>query len=347
MPITVQYGPITAALRLAQQAGEGEAQRFERSHPRQFIDLTARRREEEFKDKQLEMANALAYDQIASKERLAQQELKQRSLSFEADQRYRADQQALAQQREGRAQQGATRNEEVRKQFQDRFGMSPEEFNASLSQSRVDLSQQRQAASTQRRASQDELKKFDELLQTKRENFKMWEKAVKQYSSMDNIISGEYTPEGAMKVAASRDRAREEVEQAATPAHEGARHAPEDRDVVRASIEVPERREEVDHRVELGEIESALLSLDSVKEAAAVANQDGEGASDIRAAVVVGAGQSKDLETPQIDLRGKLPSHSIPSEIAILEALPRTPTGKIDRARLIEKLFPAKGPNDE
>ena len=44
----------------------------------------------------------------------------------------------------------------------------------------------------------------------------MWEKAVKQYSSMDNIISGEYTPEGAMKVAASRDRAREEVEQAAS-----------------------------------------------------------------------------------------------------------------------------------
>ena len=101
------------------------------------------------------------------------------------------------------------------------------------------------------------------------------------------------------------------------------------------------------HRVELGEVESALLSLDRVKEAAAVASQDGEGALAIRAAVVVGAAQSRELETTQIDLRGKLPSHSIPSEIAILEALPRTPTGKIDRVCLIEKLFPAKGSNDE
>ncbi len=44
------------------------------------------------------------------------------------------------------------------------------------------------------------------------------------------------------------------------------------------------------HRVELEEVETALLSLDPVEEAAAFTVPDGEGSSAIRAAVVVGTG---------------------------------------------------------
>jgi acyl-coenzyme A synthetase/AMP-(fatty) acid ligase len=90
------------------------------------------------------------------------------------------------------------------------------------------------------------------------------------------------------------------------------------------------------HRVELEEIETALLSLEPVEEAAAFAVPDAEGSSGVRAAVVVG-----DLATQEgllAGLRKILPAHSVPAKIAILESLPRTPTNKVDRNALQAKL---------
>jgi amino acid adenylation domain-containing protein len=100
--------------------------------------------------------------------------------------------------------------------------------------------------------------------------------------------------------------------------------------VARADLQVKVRG----YRVELEAVEAALLSLESVDEAAAFAVPDGEGSSAIRAAVVVGAETASTQREILGGLKKTLPLHSIPAEIAVLDTLPRTPTGKVDRNAL-------------
>lgn len=85
------------------------------------------------------------------------------------------------------------------------------------------------------------------------------------------------------------------------------------------------------HRVELGEVESALLSVEGVEHAAAFAVPDSEGSSKILAAVVGSVGSA---DTVVAQLRGRLPVHAVPSRVELLDTLPRTPTGKVDRKAL-------------
>ena len=100
--------------------------------------------------------------------------------------------------------------------------------------------------------------------------------------------------------------------------------------VARADLQVKVRG----YRVELEEVENALLSLDPVDEAAAFAVPDGEGSSAIRAAVVVGTESTSIQQDILPRLRNILPLHSLPTEITVLNTLPRTPTGKVDRTAL-------------
>ena len=102
--------------------------------------------------------------------------------------------------------------------------------------------------------------------------------------------------------------------------------------VARADLQVKVRG----HRVELGEVETALLGLEAVEEAAAFAVPNGEGSNTIRAAVV--ATQTSNEREIQALLKGVLPAHSVPERITLLEALPRTPTGKVDRNALLERV---------
>lgn len=94
------------------------------------------------------------------------------------------------------------------------------------------------------------------------------------------------------------------------------------------------------HRVELEEVEAALLSLASVEEAAAFTVPDAEGSSAIRAAVVAGGDASSERDIVA-GLRKILPPQAIPERIYHVESMPRTPTGKVDgkalQARLIEE----------
>jgi amino acid adenylation domain-containing protein len=83
------------------------------------------------------------------------------------------------------------------------------------------------------------------------------------------------------------------------------------------------------YRVELEEVETALLSLAAVEEAAVFTVPDAEGSSAIRAAVVVGDANA-DERTLLASLRRVLPPHAVPEQLAVLETLPRTPTGKVD-----------------
>ena len=98
------------------------------------------------------------------------------------------------------------------------------------------------------------------------------------------------------------------------------------------------------HRIELEEIETALLSLDPVEEAAVFTVPDGEGSSAVRAAVVVGSRRSV-VRNGRFwpGLRKILPAHSVPAEITVLESLPRTPTGKVNRNALRDHLAEKEG----
>lgn len=103
--------------------------------------------------------------------------------------------------------------------------------------------------------------------------------------------------------------------------------------VARADLQVKVRG----FRVELEEVEAALLTLDSVHEAAAFAVPDGEGSSVIRAGVVLIAqavGQGPNPHDIVDGLRKILPAHAVPAEVTVLDVMPRTATGKVDRSAL-------------
>jgi amino acid adenylation domain-containing protein len=96
------------------------------------------------------------------------------------------------------------------------------------------------------------------------------------------------------------------------------------------------------HRIEVIEIETALLELDSVKEAVVVASAcartDGSTArwTDLRlAAYVVPHAQPGPAVTAlRNSLREKLPDYMIPAVFVLLDVMPLTPNGKVDRRAL-------------
>ncbi|MEM1411152.1 MAG: amino acid adenylation domain-containing protein [Pseudomonadota bacterium] len=88
------------------------------------------------------------------------------------------------------------------------------------------------------------------------------------------------------------------------------------------------------HRVELEEIEHALMTLGPVLEAVTFTVPDGEASVALKAAVVVDPGAGVTRKALLSDLRPHLPSYAMPSELKLMDALPRTPTGKVDRAQL-------------
>ena len=88
------------------------------------------------------------------------------------------------------------------------------------------------------------------------------------------------------------------------------------------------------HRVEAAEIETTLLGIHGVADAVVVLRQDERG-EDCLVAYLVQAGE-RDLNVSALRkaLSRTLPNHMVPSSFVTLEALPRTPAGKIDRRGL-------------
>ena len=88
------------------------------------------------------------------------------------------------------------------------------------------------------------------------------------------------------------------------------------------------------YRVELDEIEVALLSHPGVEEAAAYPIPDGSGSNLIQAAVTPKDGQV--IEEPDLveHIGKRLPPYAIPVHIDVLTIFPRTSTGKINRREL-------------
>jgi amino acid adenylation domain-containing protein len=95
------------------------------------------------------------------------------------------------------------------------------------------------------------------------------------------------------------------------------------------------------YRIELGEIEARLLEHDAVDQAVVVVRQDQPGDRRL-VAYVVGRAESGSLKPGELraHLKSSLPEYMVPSAFEVLQALPLTPGGKLDREAL-----PAPGNN--
>jgi len=90
-------------------------------------------------------------------------------------------------------------------------------------------------------------------------------------------------------------------------------------------------------RIELGEVESVLARHPAVADVAAVVQE--HRSDDLRlVAFVVPCGAARGGPDSSAELhawlRARLPGHLVPSTVAMVDSLPRTPHGKIDRAAL-------------
>ncbi|HKH47321.1 MAG TPA: amino acid adenylation domain-containing protein, partial [Thermoanaerobaculia bacterium] len=99
-------------------------------------------------------------------------------------------------------------------------------------------------------------------------------------------------------------------------------------------------------RVELGEIEAQLRLAEPVRDAVVLAREDRPGEKRLVAYVVGREGGEPDAGRLRAGLAAKLPEHMVPSVFVVLETLPLTANGKVDRAALPapqEKDFPRDG----
>ncbi|MFB1485397.1 condensation domain-containing protein, partial [Corallococcus sp. RDP092CA] len=89
------------------------------------------------------------------------------------------------------------------------------------------------------------------------------------------------------------------------------------------------------YRIELGEIEAVLRQQEEVRDAAVVVR--GEGAEARLVGYVVGKpGQEVEAGALRERLRVKLPEYMVPPVLQVLEGMPLTPNGKVDRKALPE-----------
>jgi acyl carrier protein len=88
------------------------------------------------------------------------------------------------------------------------------------------------------------------------------------------------------------------------------------------------------HRVELAEIERALLSLGQFRDVVVVSLEDHPGEQRLVAYLVPVRQTAVTASALRVSLSEKLPDYMIPSSFVVLDAMPLTPTGKVDRSAL-------------
>lgn len=97
-------------------------------------------------------------------------------------------------------------------------------------------------------------------------------------------------------------------------------------------------------RVNPLEVEACLGRQPGVAEAICVPVDLGTGSRQLRAAVTIAADGKFDQAAALAALREELPSHSVPSSISVLPALPRTSSGKADRTEIARLLATGRRP---
>ncbi|WP_209886818.1 non-ribosomal peptide synthase/polyketide synthase [Nocardia goodfellowii] len=93
-------------------------------------------------------------------------------------------------------------------------------------------------------------------------------------------------------------------------------------------------------RIELGEVESALRRLPRVRAAVAVAHRGTRLVAYVEAGDQASPGLGADLRSA---VAAVLPGYMVPAAVVVLDALPLTANGKVDRAHLPEPVFSETG----
>uniref|UniRef100_A0AAU1ID96 Amino acid adenylation domain-containing protein n=1 Tax=Streptomyces sp. NBC_00180 TaxID=2903632 RepID=A0AAU1ID96_9ACTN len=96
-------------------------------------------------------------------------------------------------------------------------------------------------------------------------------------------------------------------------------------------------------RIEPGEVESALREHPGVREAVVVARQ-AAGSARLTGYVVPEDGAILDTAALRAALGGVLPPHCVPAELVVLDRLPLSPNGKVDRKALPAPQAPSAAP---
>ncbi|MGC5033665.1 amino acid adenylation domain-containing protein [Micromonospora sp. DT229] len=97
-------------------------------------------------------------------------------------------------------------------------------------------------------------------------------------------------------------------------------------------------------RVEPAEVEAALTALPAVAQAAVIARPHASGQLRLVGYVVPAADADPTPDSIVSALTGRLPAHLVPATVLLLDRLPVTPSGKIDRAALPEPPTAAPDP---
>lgn len=88
------------------------------------------------------------------------------------------------------------------------------------------------------------------------------------------------------------------------------------------------------HRIELGEIETVLGRIDEVQECMAVVREDVPGNKHIVCYIVLKEGRKVVSSALRASLGRELPEYMLPTRLIQLDALPFSPSGKVDRLAL-------------
>ncbi|MBF6171852.1 non-ribosomal peptide synthetase [Nocardia blacklockiae] len=94
-------------------------------------------------------------------------------------------------------------------------------------------------------------------------------------------------------------------------------------------------------RIELGEIDAVLARAENVDYAVTVGRPGPAGATVLVSYVVPAAGHEIDAQELRTRIAGALPGYMVPAYLVVLDDVPLTPVGKLDRAALPEPDFSA------
>lgn len=90
------------------------------------------------------------------------------------------------------------------------------------------------------------------------------------------------------------------------------------------------------HKVNPADVEPALQALPNVDQAAVIGIPDPEWGSRVVAVIVPSQGTPPTAAEVRVALAGSLPAYALPREIRVARSLPLLPSGKIDRAAILE-----------
>ncbi|MGV9434899.1 amino acid adenylation domain-containing protein, partial [Nocardia sp. NPDC003648] len=95
-------------------------------------------------------------------------------------------------------------------------------------------------------------------------------------------------------------------------------------------------------RIELGEIEAALTAHESVGQSVVVVRSDARTGDQLVGYVVPAAGATTEIDALRAHLAAQLPSYMVPAAFVVLDEMPLSANGKLDRRALPDPVFEAR-----